>query len=271
MLGHAHAPLSIDTMIKRRALMLCAAAVFAVAAPRAQAQTAPAATGDDAVRDAGIPVQSELVRSKCGSCHRTDEKGMMSRISFRRATPENWERTIRRMVTLNHATLEPADARNITKYLADHQGLAPEELRPIAFEEERRLVDYSYKADETTSDLCSSCHSIARVLSERRTKREWELLAAMHRGYYPLVDNQPLNGPQGFMRTRPVQTDAATTDGRPPDNRHPSIRRSSISRRRCRCTPRSGRPGPRPCSRRSSPDDGPSADPRSAKDRSTAK
>ena len=25
----------------------------------------------------------------------------MSRISYRRATPENWERTIKRMVTLN--------------------------------------------------------------------------------------------------------------------------------------------------------------------------
>src|SRR5207245_1160216 len=99
-------------------------------------------------------------------------------------------------------------------------GLAPEELRPIAFEEERRSIEYTYKADETTANLCSSCHSIARALSERRTKQEWELLVAMHRGYYPLVDNQPMNGPQGFMRTRPRQTEPES-DGRPPDNRHP--------------------------------------------------
>ena len=78
----------------------------------------------------GIPVQSDLVRAKCGSCHRSDDKMRMSRISYRRATPENWERTIKRMVTLNHATLEPADARNILKYLADHHGLAPEEVAP---------------------------------------------------------------------------------------------------------------------------------------------
>ena len=61
---------------------------------------------------------------------------------------------------------------------------------------------------------------MARVLSERRTKEEWELLVAMHRGYYPLVDNQPMNGGQGFRRTRPMQTEPGA-DGRPPDNRHP--------------------------------------------------
>ncbi len=64
----------------------------------------------------------------------------------------------------------------ILKYLADHQGLAPEEERPIAFEAERRMVDYIYAADKDTGDLCSSCHSMARVVSERRTKEEWELL-----------------------------------------------------------------------------------------------
>jgi quinohemoprotein amine dehydrogenase len=170
--------------------------------------------------DEGIPVDNALVRSRCGSCHRADDKGRMSRISYRRATMENWERTIRRMVTLNHVTLDPADARSILKYLADHQGLAPEEVRPIEFEAERRTIEFPYKADETTANLCSSCHSISRVMSERRTKEEWELLIAMHRGYYPLVDNQPLNGPQGFRRTRPMETEPGP-DGRPPDNRHP--------------------------------------------------
>jgi len=144
----------------------------------------------------------------------------MSRISYRRATPENWERTIKRMVTLNKVSLDPADARAILKYLSDHQGLAPEEERPIAFEAERRMVEYTYTADKDTSDTCSSCHSMARVLSERRTKEEWELLIAMHRGYYPLVDNQPMNGGQGFRRTRAQQTEPGA-DGRPPDNRHP--------------------------------------------------
>src|SRR5437762_10907841 len=61
---------------------------------------------------------------------------------------------------------------------------------------------------------------MARVLAERRTKEEWELLVSMHRGYYPLVDIQPLNGGQGFRRTRPAETEPGP-DGRPPDNRQP--------------------------------------------------
>jgi quinohemoprotein amine dehydrogenase len=181
---------------------------------------APGAPAQGPSKDEGFPVQSDLVRSRCGGCHQTDDKGRMSRISFRRATPENWERTIKRMVTLNHATLDPSDARAILKYLSDKQGLAPEEMRPIQFEPERRMVEYSYTADKETADTCSSCHSMARVLSERRTKEEWELLVAMHRGYYPLVDNQPMNGGQGFRRGRPRQTEPGP-DGRPVDNRHP--------------------------------------------------
>jgi quinohemoprotein amine dehydrogenase len=189
----------------------------------AAAQPPPAAPAATPAQDEGIPVQSELVRSKCGGCHKTDDKMRMTRISYRRATPENWEKTIKRMVSLNNVKLEPADARNILKYLSDHNGLAPEEVRPIAFEAERRMVEYSYTADKLTSDTCSSCHTMARVLSERRTKEDWGLLVDMHRGYYPLVDNQPMNGGQGFRRTRPLQTEPGE-DGRPPDNRHPMER-----------------------------------------------
>jgi quinohemoprotein amine dehydrogenase len=204
-------------MLKRTCASWFAGLALVCAALPARAQTLTAA---DAAKDEGMPIQSDLVRAKCGSCHRTDDKGRMSRISYRRATPENWERTIKRMVTLNHASLEPADARNILKYLADRQGLAPEEDRPIAFDAERRTIEYSYTADKDAADTCGSCHSMARVLSERRTKEEWELLVAMHRGYYPLVDNQPMNGGQGFRRTRPLQTEPGP-DGQPPDNRHP--------------------------------------------------
>ena len=186
----------------------------------AAAQPPPAAPAATPPQEEGIPIQNDLVKSKCGGCHRSDDKGRMTRISYRRASPENWEKTIKRMVTLNHATLDPADARVILKYLADHHGIAPEEERPIAFEAERRMVDYTYTADKDTADLCSSCHSIARVLSERRTKEEWELLVAMHRGLYPLVDNQPMVPGGGFRRTRAPQTEPGA-DGRPPDNRHP--------------------------------------------------
>jgi quinohemoprotein amine dehydrogenase len=52
------------------------------------------------------------------------------------------------------------------------------------------------------------------VISQRRTREEWDLLIAMHRGWYPLVDNQ------AFRRGGPPPREPAA-DGRPPDRRHP--------------------------------------------------
>lgn len=172
---------------------------------------APRSTQD---APAGIPVTNETVRRVCGDCHTTDDQGRMSRISYRRTTPEGWQETIRRMATLNQAPIEPADAREIVKYLADRHGLAPEEARPGGFDVERRLIDWKYEADKDTADLCSSCHSMGRVILQRRTGEEWDLLVAMHRGWYPLVDFQ------GFRRGGPPSTEPGP-DGRPPDNRHP--------------------------------------------------
>ena len=160
--------------------------------------------------DAGIPIESDLVKSKCGGCHKPDANNRMTRISYRRASPENWERTIERMITINKAAVSAADARAIVKYLADHNGLAPSEARPIAFEFERRLIEWTYDGDKDVATLCSGCHAFSRVMSERRTKDEWAGLVSMHRGYYPLTDNQPILNGSGFRRSRslpPEETD----------------------------------------------------------------
>ena len=182
----------------------------------AGARQAPqsAAVADADKKDEGIPVTSDLVKQKCSSCHKADDKGRLTRISYRRTTPEGWEETIKRMVSLNDVKIEPSEARQVLRYLADHHGLAPEEARPAAFEVERRQVDYKYAADKDTEKTCISCHSMGRVISQRRTKEEWELLIAMHRGYYPLSDFQ------AFRRGGPPQREPGP-DGRPPDNRHP--------------------------------------------------
>src|SRR5882762_7099620 len=63
-------------------------------------QAAPAADPDK--KDEGIPVTSDLVKQKCASCHQADDKGRLTRISYRRTTPEGWEETIKRMVSLNN-------------------------------------------------------------------------------------------------------------------------------------------------------------------------
>lgn len=136
----------------------------------------------------GIPVTSDAVREACGACHASDDQGRMSRISYRRATPENWELTIKRMIGLNGVPVTMEQAREVLKYLADNHGLAPEEARPVMFDAERRMVDFTYSGDTETHNLCNACHTVGRVVSERRTSEEWKLLIAMHRGVYPGID-----------------------------------------------------------------------------------
>ncbi len=63
----------------------------------------------------------------------------MSRISYRRASPENWERTVKRMVTLNQAssrrpTLAPSSSTSLTT-----TALRPRKRRAGRSEVERRL------------------------------------------------------------------------------------------------------------------------------------
>ncbi len=197
----------------RYCLVVCVLCLAALG-QQPPASPKPDSSGPAKETEEGIPVSNELVRKECGSCHPSDDKQRMSRISHRRTTPEGWQQTIKRMVSLNNVKLEPDAARQILKYLANQHGLAPEEVKPGAFEVEKRLIDYKYAADNDTEQTCIKCHSFGRVLLQRRSKMEWELLIAMHRGYYPLIDNQ------SYRRMGPPQTQPGP-DGRPPDNRHP--------------------------------------------------
>lgn len=174
----------------------------------------PPAAAPTAKPEEGIPVTDATVQKACGTCHRPDDKGQMSRISFQRNTPEGWQSTIQRMAALNGLSIDPATARQVVKYLSNSHGLAPEEAKPAAWEAERRLIDFKYTASADTESTCIRCHSMGRVISQRRTRGEWDLLMAMHRGWYPLVDNQ------AFRRNGPPPRDPSS-DGRPPDLRHP--------------------------------------------------
>jgi quinohemoprotein amine dehydrogenase len=199
----------------KRALL---AASFLLSAALLHASQAPAPKQDSAAPtpkpEEGIPIADETVRKACGSCHRPDEKGQLSRISFQRNTPEGWQNQIQRMVALNGLTIDPATARQVVKYLANNLGLAPEEAKPAAWEVEKRWIDFKYTANADAESACNKCHSLGRVISQRRTRSEWDLLVAMHRGWYPLVDNQ------AFRRGGPAPRDRST-DGRPPDTRQP--------------------------------------------------
>ena len=177
----------VAALCGRFAAALAVVSVVAVTGTPAAAQEAASGA---VLPDGGIPVTSDLVHRVCGTCHRADEQRRMSRISYQRTTPEGWQQTIRRMVLLNNLQIEPADAREAVRYLATNHGLAPDEARLGAFDVERRNIDFYYDADPETQQTCNRCHSMGRVLNQRRTLEEWELLTAMHRGYYPLADVQ---------------------------------------------------------------------------------
>ncbi|HWQ31584.1 MAG TPA: quinohemoprotein amine dehydrogenase subunit alpha [Blastocatellia bacterium] len=163
----------------------------------------------------GIPVTSQLVIDKCSSCHKKDDKGRLTRISWERTTPEGWQQAIKRMVRLNGVTLTPDEARQIVRYLSSNHGLAPEEARPALYEAEHRIQDETVP-DESVRNACVICHTYGRIISQRRSKEEWDLLVNMHIGYFPVAEFQ------GFRRFPPPP------DAPPPppgtDLRHPSDR-----------------------------------------------
>lgn len=177
--------------------------------PGNQSSAAPTAKPEE-----GIPIADATVIKACGTCHRPDEKSQLSRISFQRNTPEGWQTAIQRMAALNGLNIDPVTARHVVKYLSNNLGLAPEEAKPAAWDVEKRWPDFKYSANADAESTCNKCHSLGRVISQRRTRGEWDLLVAMHRGWYPLTDNQ------AFRRGGPAPS-GRSADGRPPDMRHP--------------------------------------------------
>ena len=135
--------------------------------------------------DEGIPVESEFVRNACSSCHPTNERNVMSRVSYLRKTPEGWQQTLKRMIRLGHVQVSPDEARAIVRYLADHHCLAPSEARPVFYDPEKRWQHEELPDNEDFRSACTACRLGARPLAQRRTAEEWHLLKGMHLGYFP--------------------------------------------------------------------------------------
>lgn len=162
-------------------LVICLALTVVLARP---------GTLDAQERASGYAIENETLVARCARCHTQDDDRRMTRISFLRKTPEGWQTSIRRMIALHGVRLEASEAAEIARYLSNAQGLAPEELRPGLFEVERRMIDYDYPGDSGVEYTCIRCHSMGRVITQRRTEEEWGLLLATHRALYPLVDGQ---------------------------------------------------------------------------------
>jgi len=173
--------------------MKCTPVVFVllmallIAASPVNGQTAaePAAKP---VPEEGIPVTDPLVLSKCGGCHTKDAKGNLSRISWERATPEQWEEALKRMIRLNGLRLNPAEAKAIIKYLSTYHGLAPEEAKPVMYFAERRIQDETNIPNDTLRGACANCHAFAKPLSWRRSAEDWKMLTNLHIALYPQAD-----------------------------------------------------------------------------------
>ena len=170
------------------------------------------AAGPKPAMEEGIPVTDPLVIAKCSGCHKKDDKGNLSRISWERTTPEGWQEAIKRMVRLNGLELKPEEARAIVKSLSTDHGLAPEEAKPVMYFVEHRIQDEEFPND-VVHEACAACHPIARAKSWHRSKEEWDLLVEMHRGYFT-VSEQSFRG-RGGRGGAPGATPVPGVDTRP--------------------------------------------------------
>jgi quinohemoprotein amine dehydrogenase len=155
----------------------------------------------------GIRIDDQRTIAKCGACHPRDANGMMRRISYIRTTPEIWEQAIKRMIRLNGLTATPQEVRDIVRYLSNNNGLAPEEMKPAFYEVEHRSdgqVD-DHVTNKAVEHTCTYCHNVGRVLSQRRTRDDYDKLVAMHIGLFPGVEN----GVFRPIRPAPVPVEAS--------------------------------------------------------------
>jgi quinohemoprotein amine dehydrogenase len=172
--------------------------------------------------DNGIPVRSDLVKNACGGCHEQDEKGLMTRISYERKSPEAWELTLKRMVRTGRVQLSADQAKEVVRYLSNEHGLAPSEARSVFYRAEKR-AQLETPVSQEVGDTCNRCHLAAWYLSQRRTKEEWGFLKGMHLGYFPIIEFQTFRGPapgeQGPDDAPHAPAAAAPAPGTPPDER----------------------------------------------------
>ena len=136
----------------------------------------------------------EIIQSNCLGCHQEtgDPAHPWSRISMLRKTPEGWALTLRRMREIRGAPLSPEDEAVLIKYLADNQGLAPEETKDYRYILERQPNIVETDVDPELQPMCARCHSAARFSLQRRPASEWEKLVHFHVGQFPTIELQAM-------------------------------------------------------------------------------
>src|SRR5262249_5134300 len=111
-------------------------------------------------------------REQCAACHDVDARGMMSRISYMRKSPEGWSESLKRMIRLFNLTLTPAEAKQIVRYLASNHGQTRGEAERSLYESERRVHWSEENQDQEFRNACAQCHTLGRVLAQQRDEQE---------------------------------------------------------------------------------------------------
>ena len=135
----------------------------------------------------------EILKNQCGPCHL--QGGKLQRIDNLRKSPEGWDMTIARMYLWHRdefragtKAITKEDRLTLVKYLADKQGLAPEESAPYRFLLERRPNAQDVVPDEDLTQMCARCHSFGRIALQRRDADEWRKLVHTHIGQFPSIE-----------------------------------------------------------------------------------
>lgn len=147
------------------------------------------AAGGAAAQDA-----EAVLKARCAECHERLPDGGLNRITNMRKTPEGWHMTIVRMDIMHGVKTSPEEQRALVKFLADRQGLAPEETASYRYILERtpNIVE-DIPADGDVGTLCARCHSFARIALQRREADEWLKLAHFHLGQWPTAEYQAMS------------------------------------------------------------------------------
>ncbi|WP_151702904.1 quinohemoprotein amine dehydrogenase subunit alpha [Nitrincola alkalilacustris] len=151
----------------------------------------------------------QLLRNNCGVCHAESgsaDNPVFSRISEQRKSPEGWLMTINRMVHLRDVEISADDKRNLVRYLADTQGLAPDEAAPFRYllEQDTNLIETGVDAELV--ETCARCHSGARFALQRRTEQEWQYLVDFHMGQFPTTELHALSRDRAWYEIARNQT-----------------------------------------------------------------
>lgn len=133
----------------------------------------------------------QIIRERCLACH--TESGSagapsFSRISAQRKTPEGWLMTLNRMEHLRDLQISRDEKRALVKYLADTQGLAPEETAGYRYLLEQDTNRVEESISQALSETCGRCHSEARFALQRRSEQEWKYLVDFHMGQFPTTE-----------------------------------------------------------------------------------